>query len=163
MLIDAHHLHGNGSRVWLTPPHILEALGPFDLDPCAAPEPRPWPTAAFHYTLPQNGLALPWKGRVYCNPPYDHGAWIWLDRLAAHGNGIALVFARTETEGFIRTVWRKANAITFLHGRLTFHKKTGVKGKTNSGAPSCLVAYGSNNVECLRTCKLPGTFIRIAK
>lgn len=26
---------------WLTPPYILEALGGFDLDPCA-PEFRPW-------------------------------------------------------------------------------------------------------------------------
>lgn len=28
------------SDIWLTPPHILDALGPFDLDPCA-PDPRP--------------------------------------------------------------------------------------------------------------------------
>lgn len=26
---------------WLTPPHILRALGPFDLDTCA-PVNRPW-------------------------------------------------------------------------------------------------------------------------
>src|SRR5437867_202275 len=46
--------------VWLTPPHILAALGPFDLDPCAAPEPRPWPTAERHIALPDDGLAADW-------------------------------------------------------------------------------------------------------
>jgi len=25
-----------GTEVWLTPPYILEALGAFDLDPCAS-------------------------------------------------------------------------------------------------------------------------------
>jgi hypothetical protein len=34
---------------WLTPPDIIAALGPFDLDPCS-PETRPWDTAAKHYT-----------------------------------------------------------------------------------------------------------------
>ena len=34
------------SEVWITPPWILRALGPFDLDPCAADQ-QPWPTAAF--------------------------------------------------------------------------------------------------------------------
>ena len=30
-----------GKNEWLTPPHILRRLGPFDLDPCA-PINRPW-------------------------------------------------------------------------------------------------------------------------
>jgi hypothetical protein len=47
---------------WLTPPEIIEALGPFDLDPCAAPG-QPWATARHHYAPPQDGLALPWYGR----------------------------------------------------------------------------------------------------
>lgn len=52
------------SDIWLTPRHIIEALGPFDLDPCAAPSPRPWPTAAVHYDITQgeDGLMLPWGG-----------------------------------------------------------------------------------------------------
>lgn len=53
---------------WLTPPHILEALGRFDLDPCA-PINRPWPTADKHYTVNDKGLTQRWEGRVFCNPP----------------------------------------------------------------------------------------------
>ena len=58
------------SHVWLTPPAIIEPLGPFDLDPCAAPSPRPWPTAARHIELPEDGLTAEWHGRVWCNPPF---------------------------------------------------------------------------------------------
>ncbi len=40
---------------WLTPPEIIAALGPFDLDPCA-PASQPWPTATKVYTEADDGL-----------------------------------------------------------------------------------------------------------
>ncbi len=44
---------------WLTPPCILEALGPFDLDPCAVAGPfRPWPTAAWKEAVIATGNAI---------------------------------------------------------------------------------------------------------
>jgi hypothetical protein len=61
---------------WLTPPEILRALGPFDLDPCA-PIARPWETAAAHYTAEDDGLSKPWAGRVWCNPPFGREAVKW--------------------------------------------------------------------------------------
>lgn len=67
MGLSAHQKNG-GHDEWLTPPEILRALGEFDLDPCA-PVVRPWETAARHYTVQDDGLALPWEGRVWCNPP----------------------------------------------------------------------------------------------
>ena len=147
------------STTWLTPPHIVEALGPFDLDPCAAPSPRPWPTATRHIELPEDGLAAPWKGRVWLNPPCSFEAWKWLARLAGHGFGTALIFARTETEGFVREVWNRADGVLFLHGRLYFHRPDGTRAAANSGAPSCLVAYGEHDAERLMTCTLPGTYV----
>lgn len=88
-----------GKEDWLTPPEILRALGTFDLDPCS-PTDRPWDTAKIHYTKIDDGLAKPWHGRVWLNPPYGNKTKSWLSRLALHGNGIALVFARTETKSF---------------------------------------------------------------
>ena len=126
---------------WLTPPEILWALGPFDLDPCS-PINRPWPTAAEHYTVADDGLSLPWIGRVWCNPPYGASVARWLSRLADHGNGIALIFARTETACWVEQVWAKADAILFVAGRLHFHHFDGTRAAANSGAPSALVAYG---------------------
>ncbi len=39
------------------------------------------------------------------NPPYGEQTERWLAKLAKHGNGIALVYARTETKMFFDSVW----------------------------------------------------------
>lgn len=124
---------------WLTPPEILRALGPFDLDPCA-PVNRPWPMAARHYTKLDDGLSLPWRGRIWLNPPYGKETFRWLEMLAEHRSGVALVFARTETRGFHSEIWNKAHAVFFFRGRLAFHYVDGHKGQS-ANAPSCLVSY----------------------
>lgn len=145
---------------WLTPRHVLAALGPFDLDPCA-PQVRPWDTASRHYTVMDNGLVLPWEGRVWCNPPYGLEAAQWLARCADHGNAVALIFARTETRMFFDHVWPKAQGVLFLEGRLYFHHVCGRRASANAGAPSVLVAYGSANAECLKSCTLAGRYLAL--
>jgi hypothetical protein len=85
---------------------------------------------------------------------------VWLHRLADHQpGGIALIFARTETEMFVSHVWRRASALLFLFGRLFFHHRSGERATNNSGAPSVLVAYGEAAAERLRRCGFPGAFI----
>lgn len=145
---------------WLTPRHVLEALGHFDLDPCS-PVTRPWDTAAKHYTVMDNGLAQPWDGRVWCNPPYGMKAAQWLERCADHGNAVALIFARTETRMFFAHVWPKAQGVLFLEGRLHFHHVCGRRARANAGAPSVLVAYGSANAEVLKSCALAGRYVAL--
>lgn len=149
------------SHVWLTPPEIIEALGPFDLDPCAAPSPRPWPTAARHIELPEDGLRAEWEGRVWCNPPFGSYTGQWLGRMAFHGNGIALAFARTDTAMFRLHVWKRADAVMFLHGRPHFYRPDGTRASGNSGGPICLIAYGEQNAEALRNSGLQGTVLRV--
>ena len=158
--IGGHHRPYEGrSDDWITPPAILEALGPFDLDPCAC-DPQPWRTAATMWTAAADGLAHQWFGRVWLNPPYGPRAAAWLDRLAKHGNGVALVFARTETAAFFAHVWPTAAALLFVRGRLHFHKPDGARAKQNSGGPSVLIAYGENNAAALAACGIPGALCR---
>lgn len=150
---------------WLTPPEIIAALGgpdSFDLDPCA-PISRPWPTARQHFTIADNGLQKLWAGRVWFNPPYGGPAIVgpWMRRMADHGTGTTLIFARTETDLFFETVWKRANAILFLHGRLYFHHVDGTRAKANAGAPSVLVAYGNHDAAILRQCGIPGQYIQL--
>ena len=145
---------------WLTPPEILQALGPFDLDPCA-PIQRPWPMAARHFTVEEDGLRQPWEGRIWLNPPYGPQTGLWLKRLAEHGNGIALIFARTETEAFCEHVWYEANGLLFLRGRLHFYDTNGERAKHNSGAPSVLVAYGEENAQTLFGSVIEGKRVRL--
>ena len=155
---------GSGKRQtrWLTPPHIVEALGHFDLDPCGAPGHR---LAEITYLLEwgNDGLRDPWFGRVFLNPPYGKEAEPFLERLADHGCGTALIFARTETQSFHRLVWGRATAILFLKGRLSFLDAGGVRAKSNAGAPSCLIAYGEADAQKLIESGLAGQYIHIGR
>ena len=87
MSLSGHQSPRMGTATWLTPPEILDSLGAFDLDPCAAPSPRPWATAARHIELPECGLAADWSGRIWLNPPFGREDAAWLRKLAAHGDG----------------------------------------------------------------------------
>lgn len=141
--------------IWLTPPGIVRALGDFDLDPCAAPPPRPWDTAKDHIALPGNGLVAPWRGRVWLNAPYSE-IERWLERLADHGRGTTIMFARTDTRWWHRLVFGRASAVRFLAGRPTFCRPDGTPGKGNSGGPIALAAYGDRDAEFLLACALGG-------
>jgi DNA N-6-adenine-methyltransferase (Dam) len=146
---------------WITPKWLIDRIGPFDLDPCQC-DPQPWPCAATGYT--ENGLLLPWHGLVWCNPPYGKAMKAWLNKLALHGNGIALVFARTETEAFFGHVWPYASALMFLQGRLTFAYPDGSlpRNGANSGGPSVLIGYGEEARRRLHANADLGAVIEIA-
>lgn len=149
-----------GKDEWLTPPEIVNALGEFELDPCSPIE-RPWPTAQRHFTIQTNGLRQEWFGRVWLNPPYGNETERWMQRMAEHGNGIALIFARTETATWFRCVWLVADAVFFFRGRIAFCHVDGHRAQTSAGAPSALIAYGPRNVEAIENSKLDGILVRL--
>jgi hypothetical protein len=130
-------------------------LGEFDLDPCACAS-MPWQIAKKSYAPPQNGLLLPWEGRVFCNPPYGPHVEDWVKRMSAHGNGILLIFSRIETSAW-KWVWDTGDAFLFPEGRLSFYRPNGKKAKGGT-APSALIAYGRNNAEALFRSGLTGVF-----
>ena len=137
---------------WLTPKYIIDELtqepfGAFDLDPCT-PKYMPWETAKKRYSTDDDGLFHKWEGRVWLNPPYGPQTGEWLNRLCVHGNGIALIFARTETKMFFKYVWNGASSLLFLQGRLSFCYPDGNQAPPAT-APSVLIAYGQDNNQCL--------------
>ncbi len=159
--MGSHQSAKSGTDTWFSPPALLEAVGgaaSFDLDPCSHID-RPWPTARQHYTQEDNGLLLPWFGRVWLNPPYSIALITkFLGRMAAHGHGLALIFARTETDPFHRFVWGAATGLLFLRGRLNFHYPDGRAAK-NGGAPSVLIAYGARDRDILAAAPIDGQFV----
>ena len=144
---------------WLTPPELVKQLGDFDLDPCC-PIDAPFYHATNHYTIIDDGLSKEWKGRVYLNPPYGRGMELWLEKLKYHGNGIALIFARTETKCFFEHIWHDADAILFVKGRIKFYHVSGVQGGT-PGAPSVFIAYGKENAIALQNSGIEGRFLSL--
>ena len=152
----------DGKEEWMTPPYVVEALNTkFDLDPCS----EEGSFARFAdkvYTKKDNGLIQSWSGRVWCNPPYGNKAGDFLKKLKEHGNGIALIFARTETRVWFDHIWNDATALFFIKGRLAFYTKEGKKGGS-AGSPSVLVAYGKENAELLKNCNLDGKYVELKK
>lgn len=161
--MKAHQTTVGKNDEWLTPPEILEVLGPFDLDP-ASPVTRLWPTAREHIALPADGLAVEWQGRVWLNPPFNrYQRPAWMEKMAEHGNGIMLIPAATETQAFDLHVWQRAQAVCFLKGRPHFRYVDGSKALFNCGTAIALVAYGARNAAILAAAKLGRTIMLNAK
>lgn len=160
MSMGSHQTSIGKSQVHLTPRRILDPLGRFDLDPCGN-DPRPWDCADISYTEADNGLALPWFGRAWLNPPFHryHIAG-WLRRMAAHNRGIVLIHARTETDWF-QIIRENATALFWIAGRVIFCRPDGSPQiitkptskhfgkKANSGAPVVLAAFGFGDSDVL--------------
>lgn len=111
-----------------TPKEIIEAaiavLGAIDLDPCSNSKDKPNVPALEHFTIADDGLSLPWFGRVYMNPPYGRVIGDWTQKLAGEyqaGNvteAIALVPGRIDTQW-----WQSLGLLypaCFYTGRLVF-------------------------------------------
>ena len=140
----------NTTDEWYTPKEIIDALGKFDLDPCAPVNPL-WQTAEIMYNKNQDGLTKKWIGRVWLNPPYSRPLIEqFVKRLAEHGNGIM----------FQDIIFEKATAMKFLRNRIRFFRPDGTRGDS-PGCGSNLIAFGEDNAEILRTCNIAGKYIRI--
>lgn len=145
--------HQGETDTWLTPLDLVEALGDFDLDPCGFPGHK---TAKKLVCLPDDGLAQDWHGRVWLNPPYGKQTGLWLSKLAGHGNGIALVFARTETQWFQSL---SPDMVFLLSGRIKFLRSDFSVG-SNAGHGSMLLAFGRNNCGKILSSNLDGVWLK---
>lgn len=143
---------------WLTPLAIVRALGTFDLDPCAAPGHA---TATETWTPEEvgDGLAMPWHGRVWLNPPYGRAMREWVERLAEHGSGIALIPVAPGTKLWQNVVFRHATAVHFWRHRINFIREDAPETMT-SPTESSLIAFSEPDADALASSGLPGHTIR---
>lgn len=130
-----------------TPPAIIRAVlafwGQIDLDPCSNSREFPNVPARTVYTIDDDGLARPWFGRVFLNPPYGRGIGPWVAKLVESQQrgdveeGIALLPARVDTQ-WIRPL--DAYAKIEVIGRLKFG---GDGGGNSAPFPSSIHYVGS--------------------
>lgn len=149
-----HETCVGASDEWYTPPEIFAALRlSFDLDPCS-PGPGHWVPAAFVYTKDDDGLAQPWRGLVWMNPPFGgrNGQVPWLRKFFAHSNGIALVAARTSA-GWFHEWAPKAETMLFPRGKTKFVRPDGTIGGS-PGTGIVLLGVGAEANRALQRCGL---------
>jgi len=112
---------------YYTPAPMVEAaraaMGGIDLDPASSAEAQNMVRAARYHTAEDDGLAHPWAGRVFLNPPYSQPL---IARFIAKllesvevEQWIALVNNATET-GWGSALLERCDHVCFVRGRVQF-------------------------------------------
>ncbi len=147
LMVDNMAIHySSDTPEWNTPNHVIEKVtsvfGEIDLDPCSNSHETPAVPARTHYTVIDDGLTLPWEGKIYMNPPYGREISSWVKKLSAEyrlGNvtqAIALVPARTDAKWFGMF---KDFTKCFIKGRLKFGDQ-----RNSAPFPSVAVYLGND-------------------
>ena len=134
-------LTSTGNIVAETPKYLFDKISSifnFSLDVCALPENA---KCESYYTPKDDGLSKPWRGGVWCNPPYGREISSWVKKAYEESqkeyNSFVLMLlpARTDTKWWWDWVQGKAT-LFFIKGRVKF-------GDHNVGAPfpSVLALY----------------------
>ncbi len=132
------------SDEWPTPQWLVDQcaaeFGPFDLDPAAA---EGTGRAPVFFTVEDDGLARPWKGRVWLNPPYSEvGAWMAKAASeVAIGNAelvVCLVPARVDARWY-RAAAAVASVVRVLPQRVKFGGC-----KDSAPFPSAVIVFGTD-------------------
>lgn len=146
------------SDEWYTPRWIIDALGPFDLDPCA-PANRPYDIAPRFFTKEDDGLTQDWgTDRVWLNPPYSRILLrAFVEKLAHHNHGTALLVNRTDNLMFFEVIFPHAASMLFMRNRVKFIRPDGSTGNPFFG--SVLIAFGPEDDTILRTAALSNTIL----
>lgn len=147
------------SDEWYTPKWIIDKLGPFDLDPCSPMVP-PYQIAPLSYNKEQDGLINEWPKNdvVWMNPPYSRILLRkFCEKMAEHGNGIALLVNRQDNLLWQEVIFPTAASMIFMRYRVKFIQPEGRNSSPFFG--SCLVAWGAECDRRLRESGIEGKYV----
>lgn len=161
---------GTGKVEFITPKWLTDALGPFDVDICAAHGSYNKIGRRKNYYGPPGsrdcGLAAKLKPSdfVWCNPPFGvkNGEAEFIRKMSEHNNGICLTQCKVSSAYFHDFVWPNATGIFFFRGGLTFEDLNGAKVITFSGlSPAILIAFGGKALTRIQGANLRGQLVML--
>jgi phage N-6-adenine-methyltransferase len=140
---DQKGASGTGENEWYTPPEFVEAaravMGGIDLDPASSAKAQEVVRAGRYFTRDEDGLAHPWHGRVWLNPPYaqphindfaEKMAEEW--RTGRVASAVMLTHNYTDA-GWFHALAAEATAICFKRGRVKFYSPSGELASPTQG------------------------------
>ncbi|MBA3735169.1 MAG: DUF3102 domain-containing protein [Actinobacteria bacterium] len=133
-------MHSSESNEWYTPAGYVEIvrdfLGSIDLDPASSPQANEVVQAGTFWTREDDGLARPWFGRVFCNPPYGDECPAFVEKALQREQDEAVLLVNaysTETRWFQPLFdW----PICFVTPRIPFKRPDG-----SGGSPAFASAF----------------------
>jgi len=137
-----------------TPKYIIDALGPFDLDPCSG-EHTNIGTVNWWDGSGEDGLTSDWFGTVWCNPPFSQKEQ-WASKMIGHGDGILILPERGSAPWF-GPLAEAAGGYFVMGKKINF-----IGGPSSNNLGSVLFPFGWKAFEKIRTSKLPGHFVRVS-
>lgn len=152
-----HEQAVGATNEWYTPTYVFDAMGVrFDLDVSTPDGGAPWVPADAFISRSMDGLATPWSGFVWMNPPFGgrNGIVPWLDRFFAHGDGIALTPDRTSAPWW-QDYAPKADAILFVRKKIRFIDESGKEGASPAQGTT-LMAAGPRGMAALENATRAG-------
>jgi hypothetical protein len=95
---------------------------------------------------------MEWNGFIWMNPPFGkrNSISLWLDKINAHGDGIALTPDRTSAPWWQKAA-EQANRIFFVNGKIRFIRPDGSVGESPSNGTT-LFGYGGQAIAVLDAC-----------
>lgn len=101
-----------------TPKWVFDAMGlQFTIDVAAPVGGAPNVPCLTYYTAVEDGLAEPWEGVVWCNPPYSRFR-PWAERWAAHPFGVLMGTYAPESAS-TPVVFGAADCVAFISAKFT--------------------------------------------
>ncbi|MCL2650773.1 MAG: phage N-6-adenine-methyltransferase [Candidatus Azobacteroides sp.] len=135
-------LFSSQNNDWSTPQAFFDKLNEefhFTLDACALPENA---KCKLYFTPEMDGLSRSWSDHTaFVNPPYGKQIAAWVEKCyhescKENTKVVLLIPARTDTVYFHRFIYKKAEEIRFIKGRLKFGN-----AKNSAPFPSMVVIY----------------------
>lgn len=170
-------MKSNKSNEWYTPSKYIEAaravMGSIDLDAASCARANETVKATRYYTKEDNGLAQPWYGNVWLNPPYGRvrpelkgstksfQVYFMQALLRKYftgeiAQGIGLVFGTSCSMPWFQPFWQFP--ICIVSNRIGFHTSDGSIGHFGYG--NCFVYLGPHEQRFIDIFSRFGTIAR---